>query len=275
MAEDHGRRRERTLVELHKEGMKVRLLRLAVLRTRSPQDAEDLVQTALAKVFNLQDSPWDPDGSVSFFIYVGSVINGLAANAQRSWRSQHEVIDSNLARDDKAVDPGPLALHRLGDAHEEIVRRGRFSPAPKRRQAARARGDHETEPVRESSRIWAAFRRASSRSGARPDRRRVRRDAYRLKAAARQRAPRVERRGVIGRGQQRPQFRLERTGTALAVNHVPVDRFPSPGGVCTGTPVIERSGKSSLYGSAGTRGSGGAGCNRCGLMERAIDRIGV
>jgi DNA-directed RNA polymerase specialized sigma24 family protein len=47
--------------------MRVRLVRLARLRTHSPQDAEDLVQTALAKVFNPEGSPWDPDGSVSFF----------------------------------------------------------------------------------------------------------------------------------------------------------------------------------------------------------------
>jgi DNA-directed RNA polymerase specialized sigma24 family protein len=120
MAEDDGRRRERTLVELHKEGMRVRLARLARLRTRSPQDAEDLVQTALAKVFDPKGSPWDPDGSVSFFMHVGSVINGLAANAQRSWRAQHEVVDSNLARDDKAVDPAPLADQAL-EEHQELV----------------------------------------------------------------------------------------------------------------------------------------------------------
>jgi DNA-directed RNA polymerase specialized sigma24 family protein len=59
MAEHDGRRRERTLVELHKDGMRVKLARLAGLQTHSPQDAEDLVQTALANVYNLQDSPWD------------------------------------------------------------------------------------------------------------------------------------------------------------------------------------------------------------------------
>jgi DNA-directed RNA polymerase specialized sigma24 family protein len=120
MAGDDGRRRERTLVELRKEGMRVKLLRLARLRTHSPQDAEDLLQTALAKVFNLQDSPWDPDGRVHFFMHVGSIINGLAANAQRSWRAQHEVVDSNLASDDKAVDPAPLADQAL-DEHQDLV----------------------------------------------------------------------------------------------------------------------------------------------------------
>jgi DNA-directed RNA polymerase specialized sigma24 family protein len=66
MADDDGRRRERTLVDLHREEMRVKLVRLAGLMTHSPRDAEDLVRTALAKVSNLQDSPWDPDGTVSF-----------------------------------------------------------------------------------------------------------------------------------------------------------------------------------------------------------------
>jgi DNA-directed RNA polymerase specialized sigma24 family protein len=65
MAENDGRRRERILVEIRKTGMRVRLVRLAGWRTHSPQDAEDLVQTALAKGLNVQDSPWDPDGTVS------------------------------------------------------------------------------------------------------------------------------------------------------------------------------------------------------------------
>jgi len=67
MAENDGRRRERILVEIRKTGMRVRLVRLAGWRTHSPQNAEDLVQTPSAKVYNLRDSPCDRDGTVSSF----------------------------------------------------------------------------------------------------------------------------------------------------------------------------------------------------------------
>jgi DNA-directed RNA polymerase specialized sigma24 family protein len=112
---------KRALDELLKPGVRKNLLRFAIWRTRSEADAEDLLQDALAKVFDPDDSPWDSDRGKSFFSHVASLMSGLASNESRSSRALHEVVDSTLARDDATVDGAPLANEAL-DAHRELAR---------------------------------------------------------------------------------------------------------------------------------------------------------
>jgi DNA-directed RNA polymerase specialized sigma24 family protein len=119
--EDASERLQKALAELNKAGVRTKLVKYASWRAHAPQDAEDLVQSALAKVFDPQDCPWDPSGSATFFRHVGSVINGLAANAGRSATARHEVIDSNIARDRKTIDGAPLADEALGEQRELAV----------------------------------------------------------------------------------------------------------------------------------------------------------
>src|SRR5579884_2473028 len=104
MEHDGGNAKRRAIAELEKTGVRLKLLKFARWRTGSDADAADLLQSALAKVFDPNDSPWDPTKGASFFLHVGSIVNGLAANARRSWQAQHEVLEAGLARDHDTVD---------------------------------------------------------------------------------------------------------------------------------------------------------------------------
>jgi DNA-directed RNA polymerase specialized sigma24 family protein len=104
--------------ELEKSGTRAKLVKFAAWRAHHGQDADDLLQEALAKVFDPDDSPWDPDGGKSFVLHVGSVINRLASHEWTSARVQHEVVDSSLASDKTAVDPSPLADVTLAQRRE-------------------------------------------------------------------------------------------------------------------------------------------------------------
>jgi DNA-directed RNA polymerase specialized sigma24 family protein len=84
---------QRAIDELNKPGMRLSLVAFASRRMRDRKgDAEDLVQEALAKVLDPQDSPWDPHRN-GFLMHVGSIINGLASNELRSARVRHQVLD--------------------------------------------------------------------------------------------------------------------------------------------------------------------------------------
>ncbi len=117
---------ERARREIENPLVRARLKRLAWQHTDNDADAEDLVQLALTRVFDPEGSPWDPEGGRSFFLHVGSVINGLAVNEWRSARVRHEIIDSGVARDDETADGAPLADRALEEhqEREELRRRG-------------------------------------------------------------------------------------------------------------------------------------------------------
>ncbi len=102
---------------IEKAGVRARLKKLAFLRTHNDADAEDLVQQALARVFDPNGSPWDPKGKVSFFLHTGSVINSIASTGRVSARARREVLDEGLARNEETVDGAPLADAAL-EVHE-------------------------------------------------------------------------------------------------------------------------------------------------------------
>jgi DNA-directed RNA polymerase specialized sigma24 family protein len=103
-----------------------RLEAFADARAGSVVDPDDVLSEALARVMNPKQSPWDPSSGKPFIEHVGSVINGLAINERRRARVRNEVVDSNLAEGDLAVDPDPLpdedVATREGRARIEIVR---------------------------------------------------------------------------------------------------------------------------------------------------------
>jgi DNA-directed RNA polymerase specialized sigma24 family protein len=120
MVDERGRLHELVSAELTK-GVRKQLLLLALKRTRSIADAEDLVQTACARAADPAGLPFDPAKGKSFVLHVGSIINGLALNEIRSGRARHEVIDTNLARDENTVDGAPLPVEALDEAREHAV----------------------------------------------------------------------------------------------------------------------------------------------------------
>lgn len=115
--------RERARAELLKDRVMARLRTLAAWAMHSSQDAEDLLQSALARVFDPQGSPWDPNGKKTFVLHVGAVMNNLASNERQSFHARHVVVDSTLARDDNAIDGAPLADEALHEQRKLAHRR--------------------------------------------------------------------------------------------------------------------------------------------------------
>ena len=115
---------EAVQAELANGQLRAKLIKLAMWRTRSLPVAEDLVQSALAHAVDPDGRPWDPKGRVSLFSHVGSIMNGLAMNASRSFHTLREVVDSGLARNEEVVDTRPLADEALAEReNREFLRR--------------------------------------------------------------------------------------------------------------------------------------------------------
>jgi len=115
----------RVRTELAKAGVRSRLLSFALWLVRSPHDAEDLLQSALARVVDPQGSPWDSNGGKTFSRHVGAVMINLASNERHGGRARFEVVDSNIARDDDTIDGAPLADQALHE-HREVARMRRM-----------------------------------------------------------------------------------------------------------------------------------------------------
>jgi hypothetical protein len=111
---------KRVIEELKKPRARERLFRLAMWRTHSEQDADDLVQGALECVCDPERRPWDP-AEKTFLIHMSDVMRDIHYEQGRSASARHEVVDSTLARDDATVDSAPLADEAL-DAHRELAR---------------------------------------------------------------------------------------------------------------------------------------------------------
>ncbi len=110
--------RARLLLELKNGDAEKQLRSLAHHFTRSTDDARDLVQTALARVLDPLDAPWDPVATKSLVEHLGKVMSNLSANARRSGRARYEVLPPEPLDDDSATDGAPLADVILGDARD-------------------------------------------------------------------------------------------------------------------------------------------------------------
>jgi DNA-directed RNA polymerase specialized sigma24 family protein len=110
--------RARIVLELRKPNVEKELRGIAHWLVRSPEDAKDLLQTALARVVDPGVAPWDPGGPKDFVHHVGSVMSNLAANGRRRWSVKHEVLDPNAADDDRVADAAPLADEAIAEVED-------------------------------------------------------------------------------------------------------------------------------------------------------------
>jgi DNA-directed RNA polymerase specialized sigma24 family protein len=110
--------RARVVLELRKPDVEKGLRSLAHWIARSHEDARDLLQSALARVVDPRDAPWDPDGPKNFVAHVGAVMSNMAANGRRSGRARHEALDPDLHHDDRTADGAPLADEALGEVQD-------------------------------------------------------------------------------------------------------------------------------------------------------------
>jgi DNA-directed RNA polymerase specialized sigma24 family protein len=63
-----------------------RILHAAARHTRTAQDAEDLAQQAMMNAISRSRRTGEPKPPVTFFLFVGSILNGLGATKRRSLR---------------------------------------------------------------------------------------------------------------------------------------------------------------------------------------------
>ncbi len=167
MTHDSGGPRVTAAEELQKNGARTKLVRLAFWRTRSLAESEDLVQAALVRAVDPNGQPWNREGSTSFFAHVGSIMNGLAANARRSFRARREVVESNVARNEETVDSAPLAdavlaehedrakLQRMGSELQAILEKTDPVAAGVYRAAAEGAESHAEQAARAGCEIEA------------------------------------------------------------------------------------------------------------------------
>jgi hypothetical protein len=120
--------RSRVIAELKKPAVEKGLRCLAFSFTRSPQDAKDLLQAALTRVVDPRDAPWDPAGAKDFVLHVGGILGNLAANRRRSAATKHEVLATDLAHEESAIDGAPLPEQALIEV-QDAGRRARLRDA--------------------------------------------------------------------------------------------------------------------------------------------------
>jgi DNA-directed RNA polymerase specialized sigma24 family protein len=94
------------IAELKKPTVSARLLKIAHWHTDSDAVAEDLVEDALVRVLDPEDSPWDPTVR-TFLTHMSFVIRRLWYREQRTLLAQREVLDANVTRHENAVSEEP------------------------------------------------------------------------------------------------------------------------------------------------------------------------
>jgi len=92
-----ARSTEAALEALKVHGSKGKLVKLAVWRPQSEQDAEDLVQAAVAMALYPDDSPWISTDNVPFFMHTRSIDNGPSLDELASQSMRREIPDASVA----------------------------------------------------------------------------------------------------------------------------------------------------------------------------------
>lgn len=80
----------------------LRLYTFAKRRTQSTDDARDLAQSAITRLFAF-DSKWDPQKQPDVFSFLTSVVNSLAYNARKNAASRNLSIDDGAAGQEMAA----------------------------------------------------------------------------------------------------------------------------------------------------------------------------
>jgi DNA-directed RNA polymerase specialized sigma24 family protein len=117
---------ERVVAELQRPEIRAQVYRLARWSTKSEVDAEDLVQDALERVLDPDDTPWEPERR-GFLTHMSFVMRQVWDQRGRAARVRLEVITDGLAVDEQTLSREPpldeelerrrwLAVHRsLGE----------------------------------------------------------------------------------------------------------------------------------------------------------------
>jgi DNA-directed RNA polymerase specialized sigma24 family protein len=112
--------RARVVLELRKPGVRKSLRNLSHRFTRTTDDAQELLQSALVHVVNPAGRPWDPGGPKDFVLHVSDVMSGMASNERRRWRTRNEVLDPGITHDDRVADGAPLAEQRIEEREAAV-----------------------------------------------------------------------------------------------------------------------------------------------------------
>ncbi len=97
---------QRAILELEEPMVRERLHQIALSRTASDAAAEDLVEDALVRVLDPDDSPWDP-GQYPFVRHMNFVMRQTWAQHMRRASTRREVLDGGLTGEEST--PGELA----------------------------------------------------------------------------------------------------------------------------------------------------------------------
>jgi DNA-directed RNA polymerase specialized sigma24 family protein len=87
------------IAELKKPGVSERLHKIAMWSTKSETDAKDLVQEAICRVLDPEDSPW-PASKRTFLTHMGFVMRYVWDRQRQKASAQREVLDDGLALDE-------------------------------------------------------------------------------------------------------------------------------------------------------------------------------
>jgi len=94
-----------------------RIFLAAARHVRNPADAEDLAQTAIVNAIERARRTGEPKEGMSFFAFVGSVLNGLGVNKRRSLR--RHVPHAELDEDEGEAERAAAAAAK--DAHAALT----------------------------------------------------------------------------------------------------------------------------------------------------------
>jgi DNA-directed RNA polymerase specialized sigma24 family protein len=99
---------QRAILELEKPKVRGKLHKIALVRTTSHAPAEDLVQSALLRVLDPEDAPWDPSQG-SFVRHMKLVIRQTWGRQVRRASVQREVRDGGVKAEEGTASKGDLA----------------------------------------------------------------------------------------------------------------------------------------------------------------------
>jgi DNA-directed RNA polymerase specialized sigma24 family protein len=95
-----------------------RILHAASRHTRTAADAEDLAQTAMMNAVTRSRRTGEPTPPVTFFMFVGSILNGLGATKRRSLRRRPPPAGYDEKNAEHARSASPDAQEKLTEQAE-------------------------------------------------------------------------------------------------------------------------------------------------------------
>jgi DNA-directed RNA polymerase specialized sigma24 family protein len=101
---------KRARAELEKRDVREQIHKYAAWRSRSPNDAGDIVSDALVRVLDPAGKPWDP-AKRTFYRHMRFAIDDIVVERARGGRARFEIVDGG---------PGEAALFEGARADDEL-----------------------------------------------------------------------------------------------------------------------------------------------------------